>query len=147
MKKILKDLGKHILWSSLIVLGGLFLYMIIVQIIGYLPYSDRPGPGWQNDGNILSWQGISMIGGFISFLGIYILVSLLIIFGLFRIFRLFGYNRIVFSTLGGLAIGLISFYWTMGIGWYIAIDFSTIIAGGILGLIYGAFLFPRFLKT
>ena len=53
---------------------------------------------------------------------------------------------VVFSIIGGLIIGLLSLYWTLGIGWYIAIDSSTDIEGGILVLLYGGTLFPKFLR-
>ena len=120
--------------------------MTIVISIGYLPYSDRPGPGWYKKPFGISWEVISYFWSFILFLGIYILGTLIIVYFLFRLFRLIGYNRIIYSILGGLIIGFLSLYWTYGIGWYIAIDGSTILTGGILGLIYGATLFPKFLK-
>jgi len=142
----MKQFGRHLLFGLLIILGGLFLYMTIVISIGYLPYSDRPGPGWYKKPFGISWEVISYIWSFILFLGIYILGTLIIVYFLFRLFRLIGYNRIIYSILGGLIIGFLSLYWTYGIGWYIAIDGSTILTGGILGLIYGATLFPKFLK-
>ena len=142
----MKQFGRHLLFGLLIILGGLFLYMTIAISIGYLPYSDRPGPGWYKKPFGISWEEISYIWSFILFLGIYILGTLIIVYFLFRLFRLIGYNRIIYSILGGLIIGFLSLYWTYGIGWYIAIDGSTILTGGILGLIYGATLFPKFLK-
>ena len=120
--------------------------MTIALTLGYLMYSDRPGPGWVKKPIGISWSEINYITGFITFLGIYIIVTLIVVFFLFRLFRLIGYNRIVFSILGGLIIGLLSLYWTRGIGWYIAIDSSTVIVGGILGLLYGGTLFPKFLR-
>ena len=142
----MKQFGRHLLFGLLIILGGLFLYMTIAISIGYLPYSDRPGPGWYKKPFGISWDEIRYIWSFILFLGIYILGTLIIVYFLFRLFRLIGYNRIIYSILGGLIIGFLSLYWTYGIGWYIAIDGSTILTGGILGLIYGATLFPKFLK-
>ena len=142
----MKQFGRHLLFGLLIILGGLFLYMTIVISIGYLPYSDRPGPGWYKKPFGISWDETRYIWSFILFLGIYILGTLIIVYFLFRLFRLIGYNRITYSILGGLIIGFLSLYWTYGIGWYIAIDGSTILTGGILGLIYGATLFPKFLK-
>ena len=142
----MKQFGRHLLFGLLIILGGLFLYMTIAISIGYLPYSDRPGPGWYKKPFGISWDETRYIWSFILFLGIYILGTLIIVYFLFRLFRLIGYNRIIYSILGGLIIGFLSLYWTYGIGWYIAIDGSTILTGGILGLIYGATLFPKFLK-
>lgn len=146
MLKTLKKFGKHLLFGTLIILGGLFLYMIFTISIGYIPYSDRPGSGWYDKDFGISWNEISAVLGFIIFLGIYIISSLAIVYLLFRLLRLIGYNRVVFKILGGLVIGILSSYWTMGIGWYIAIDGSTVIVGGILGLIYGSTLFPKYLQ-
>lgn len=146
MKNIIKNIGNHLLWGILIILGGLFLYMVFAQMMGYLPYSDRPGPGWYEGGIRVDWDGIMFVLDFIFFLGIYITASLIVIYGLFRIFRIFGYNRTIDSILGGLIIGSVSLYWTLGIGWYIAIDGSTVIAGGIFGSLYGATIFPRLLQ-
>lgn len=146
MKQTLTKFAKHLLLGLLVILGGLFLYMIVVQIIGYLPYSDRPGSGWYKDDLSISWNEINYIWGFIWFLGIYILAELILVYGLFRLFTLIGYNRTVYATLGGLIIGFLTFYSTLGIGWYIAIDSSSVIAGGILGMLYGATLFPIYLR-
>ena len=146
LKTSIQNFGKHLLWGLLIISGGLFLYMVFVQTIGYLPYSDRPGPGWYRNEISISWDQIVYILGFISMLSIYILAELILVYGLFLLFRLIGYNRITYSILGGIIVGFLSFYSTLGIGWYIAIDLSSVIAGGILGIIYGSTLFPVFLK-
>jgi hypothetical protein len=146
LKGLLIQFGKHLFFGLLIILGGIFLYMICTISIGYLPYSDRPGPGWYKKPFGISWEEINYIWDFILLLGVYILGVLVIVYLLFRLFRLIGYNGIVYSILGGLIIGFLSFYVTLGIGWYIAIDDSTVLIGGILGLIYGAILFPKFLR-
>lgn len=145
MKQILIELGKHLLWGLLIILGGLFFYMVMVQEIGYLPYSDRPGRGWY-DGLPFSWSQISYIGGFIGLIGIYIFAELVVVYILFRLFRLMGFNHMVYAVLGGLVIGFLTAYITMGMGWYIAIDGSSVIVGGLLGAFYGAVLFPNIFR-
>ena len=140
MKQTLIRFAKHLLWGLLIILGDLFFYMVVVQAIGYLPYSDRPGPGW-HDGLFFSWSQISYIGGFIGLLGIYILAELVVVYLLFRLFRFIGFNRMVYGVLGGLLIGFLTAYITMGIGWYIAIDGSSVIVVGLLGLFTERFYF------
>ena len=146
MKKTIGQFGKHLLFGLLIILGGLFIYMTAAIYIGYLPYSDRPGPGWYDKDFGITWGEVKYVLGFIEFLGIYILGTLVVVYLLFMLFRLLGYNRIIYATLGGLIIGFLSFYMTLGIGWYIAIDASTIWIAGILGLVYGSTLFPLFLR-
>ena len=70
------------------------------------------------------------------------MAALTLTFVVFRLLRLIGYNRIVFTLLGGLITGLVTFYVTLAIGWYIAINELTVIVAGGLGLAYGATLFP-----
>jgi len=142
----LKSFGKHLMWGLIIILGGLFIYMTTIITIGYLPYSDRPGPGWYKDHWSISWEEIDYIINFLLFLAIYVLGELIIVYFLFRLFCLIGYNKIVFSLLGSIVIGFLTMYVTLGIGWYIALDGSTVLAAGILGIIYGATLFPKFLR-
>jgi hypothetical protein len=145
MSHSLRQLGAHLLWGTIVVLGGLFSYLNVALLLGYLPYSDRPGPGW-HPGVSLSLAELQSIGGFILFLSIYWLPTLLLIYFLFRLLRLVGYNRLVYAVLGGIIIGVAAGYVTLAIGWYIALDGSTVWAGIILGLLYGATLFPKFLK-
>jgi len=59
LKNSLKQFGQHLLFGSLIILGGLFLYMTIALAFGYLMYSDRPGPGWVK--NLLELVGVRYI--------------------------------------------------------------------------------------
>ena len=142
----LKSFGKHLLWGLIIILGGLFIYLITIMTIGYLPYSDRPGPGWHKDHWSISWGEIKFVIDFLLFLGIYVLGELIVGYLLFRLIRLVGYNKIVFAVLGGLIFGFLTLYVTLGIGWYIALDGSTVLVGGVLGLLYGATFFPKFMR-
>lgn len=141
----MKLFAKHIIYGLLTILGGLFLFMCLAICVGYIPYSDRPGPGWYNKPFGISSKEVYFILNFLIFLGIYILGSLIIVYFIFRLLRLVGYNKIVFSILGAITIGALSFYWTLGIGWYIALGSVPVYAGGIFGAVYGGFLFPRYL--
>ena len=119
--------------------------MCVSICVGYIPYSDRPGSGWYDKPFGISGEEVRFLFDFLIFLGVYILGSLVIVYFIFRLFRLVGYNKIVFAILGAIIIGALSFYWTLGIGWYIALGELTVYAGGLFGALYGAFLFPRFL--
>src|SRR5437764_15241795 len=46
----------------LVLLGGLLLLLLICSLVGYLPYSDRPGPGWETP-HLPSWQEIRFYAG------------------------------------------------------------------------------------
>jgi hypothetical protein len=142
LKRFLSGYGRHLLWSLLIILGGLFIYLVTALSVGYRPYSGRPRSGWHLQWELLDWSTLSFLFRFLMFLGTYLLAVLTLTFILFRLLRLLGYNRIVFALLGGLITGLATFYVTLAIGWYIAINELTVIVAGGLGLIYGATLFP-----
>jgi hypothetical protein len=46
MKRIIFDVLRVFCRYAVIVIGGTCLFLIVVQLVGYLPCSDRPGPGW-----------------------------------------------------------------------------------------------------
>jgi hypothetical protein len=92
LKNSLRQFGLHLLFGLLIILGGLFVYLIFAIAVGYLPYSDRPGPGWYKKRFGIGWDEIRFVFEFILFLGIYILGTLIIVYLLFRLFRLIGYK-------------------------------------------------------
>lgn len=142
LKRFLSGYARHLFWSLLTILGGLFLYLVTTLAIGYRPYSDRPRSGRHLEWELLDWNTLSFLFRFLFFLGIYLLAVLTLTFILFRLLRLIGYNRIVFALLGGLITGLVTFYVTLAIGWYIAISQVTVMVAGGLGFLYGATLFP-----
>jgi hypothetical protein len=136
LKQFLFGYGRHLFWGLLIILGGLLVYLTTAITVGYRPYSSRPGAGWPD------WATFLFLFRFLTLLGVYVLAALTLNFILFRLLRLIAYNRIVYALMGGLAIGLSTFYITLGIGWYIAVNELTVLVAGGLGLIYGMTLFP-----
>lgn len=146
MKQIFKKLGKHIFWGLLLILGGLFLYIITIWTIGYIPFTDNRSFGWQEEKLSISYDDINHIWQFIRLLAIYVFVELIIVYGIFSLFKLIGYNRLIYAVLGGIIIGLLTFYSALRTGWEIEVDISSIIAGGVFGFIYGTTLFPKYLK-
>jgi hypothetical protein len=142
LKHFLSGYARHLFWSLLIILGGLFIYLVLALAVGYRPYSDRPRSGLQLQWELLDWGTLSFLFRFLLFLGAYLLAVLTLTFIFFKFLRLIGYNRIVFALLGGLITGLVTFYVTLAIGWYIAINELTVIVAAGLGLVYGATLFP-----
>jgi hypothetical protein len=45
MRLLLRFLKAVALYLATVV-GGVTLFLIFAPLFGYLPYSDRPGPGW-----------------------------------------------------------------------------------------------------
>jgi len=138
-----KIVGKYLV----IVVGGTTLFLILSPLSGYLPYSDRPGPGWHSEpfhmtlsdfiGNaqfMLSWA---------LFLSLYAIAIGLILLGLARLLEHFRLNRIAVSIICSVISGFLSAYIVLGIGWYIAISSAAINVSLVLGLIFGAFVLPK----
>ncbi|WP_340154107.1 hypothetical protein [uncultured Marivirga sp.] len=146
MKTNYINFGKHLLFGTLIILGGLFLYLITVRLIGYLPYSHVPGPGWYPHQYALNWEEILFFLKFIFFLGIYLVPTLAVIFILFKFLMRLWYNRLAYTFFGTMAIAFCTAYWTWRTGGYLAFDLYTTIAGEIMGIVYGAMLFPFYIK-
>jgi hypothetical protein len=142
LKQFLFGYGRHLFWGLLIILGGLLVYLTAALAVGYRPYSSRPGVNWHPEWVLPDGATLIFLFRFLALLGVYVLAALTLNFILFRLLRLIAYNRIVFALMGGLAIGLSTFYITLGIGWYIAVNELTVLVAGGLGLIYGATLFP-----
>jgi hypothetical protein len=142
LKQFLFGYGRHLFWGLLIILGGLLVYLTAALSVGYRPYSSRPGADWHPGWEWPDWGTLIFLFRFLVLLGVYVLAALTLTFILFRLLRLIAYNRIVFALLGGLITGLLSFYITLGIGWYIAVNELTVLVAGGLGLVYGATLFP-----
>ena len=62
-KLFAKDLIRSLTLYCLIVAGGTALLLFVASAVGYLPYSDRPGPGWHG----AHIPGLREIGFYFSF--------------------------------------------------------------------------------
>jgi hypothetical protein len=128
-----------------IIVFGTALFIFLCQLVGFLPYSDRPGPGFYG------WfplRTLSDIGGaawfdlsFGIFAAPFFLMYAILILTLFLALRLSTINRWFLAVPAALVFGFLSLYVMGGIGWYIAISGVAIIAAGVLGLAFGALCF------
>ena len=66
--------------------------------------------------------------------------------GLFKLLLRIGYNPVVYGVAGSVIIGLSTAFWIWLTGGYLAFDVYTTIAGELLGIGYGAFLFTFYIK-
>lgn len=116
----------HILLGLLIIIGGLYIF-------------------------VMGYKGVTFVKNsgeeyFFLNLGIAILVELVLVFGLFSLLKLIGYNKIVYRILGGVIIGVSTFLITEIALWFVPIGQSVSNLAGLLGLIYGAVLLPIYIK-
>lgn len=144
LKRLCKQfLGTAALFSALVGLGTSTV-LLFASCIGYLPYSDRPGPGWWAPAH---WPSLSEVGNYLGFAPWFAYFCLYFGVGLFALSLVLGVaatpawlTRFLGGGISALAAGLA----VAGAGWYFAlasIGPNTAIA---IGLFYGVFLFPRF---
>ena len=127
----------------LVLMGGLLLLLVSCALVGYLPYSDRPGPGW-GASHLPGWEEIQF------YMGWEVHMAPLLLLGgtIFYIFvLLMGWLRAprwLLSLSAGILCGLLSLVVTAGVGWYISIAAFPVYAAGVLGLLFGCLILPRF---
>ena len=147
MKKLAIDLLKTVGLYLVVVVGGVLSFLSLAQVFGYLPYSDRPGPGWFGRFPAISWaefwHGASYHFGWSALLLPYAAVSGFIMFLIVRVLERFRTPRVVVAVVGALLGGIVSGYIVLGVGWYIAIAAAPVYVAMVLGLIFGALLLPR----
>ena len=116
--------------------------LALVNSTGYLPYSDRPGPGWQSP-HLPSVQELAFFGGFAllvlrssAFYGV-IFAAAGLVLGFCSLPR-WGLRVLAVPT-GFLASGLIM----ASVGWMIAISSAGVYIAAGCGAFWGFFVFPR----
>ena len=146
VKAFLLDLLRSIGLYVLIVVGGSLCFLCVAPMFGYLPYSDRPGPGWYGKFPALSWaafwDGVVSMFDWALLLVPYALVAGLIVFAVARLLERFKAPRVLVAVVGALLAGFVSGYIVLAIGWYIAIAEAPVYFAIVLGLVFGVFLLP-----
>lgn len=146
--KTLKRLGKQflgtaVLFSALVGLGT-SMVLLLASCIGYVPYSDRPGPGWWAH---VHWPSLAEIGNYLGFAPWFAYFCLYFGVGLFALSLVLGLMvapRWLNGLLGGGFAALAAEQAVAGAGWYIALAAMGPNTAMAIGLLYGVFLFPRF---
>jgi hypothetical protein len=139
--RFLFDWAKSLGLFVVVVATGTFLFLVSSTIVGFLPYSDRPGPGWGR--GAFSWHEV---GFFVGWLPLLIYPLLFLGLSLFPFVRLLGWFRAprwLLRVFGTVFSGLSAFVAVMAAGWYIAISQYPVYAGALSGIVYGAILLPR----
>lgn len=117
------------------------ILLLLIECIGYLPYSDRPGPGWQHP----HLPAIAEVGFYLSFvlyLGIPTLLYAAAHTLLATIYDLCSLPRWLVRTLGGLTAFLSAGLLMEGAGWMIAIAPIGVYLAAACGLLWGVLVLP-----
>ncbi|HWR16328.1 MAG TPA: hypothetical protein VN577_15980 [Terriglobales bacterium] len=144
MLRALRDMLSAVALYVLVLGGGLFISLILMSTIGFLPYSDRPGPGFYG----VHLPSVQEIGFYLNFIW-FALVVFVLYWGvlLYILVRLLGALHMpmwFIRSVGFAVAGIASLLGVAGAGWYIALANEVVYLGGALGAAYGAILLPRF---
>jgi hypothetical protein len=82
---------------------------------------------------VAGWGLLVLVSSPLAFIPIFVIVRLL---------EWSGVPRFINATAGGLFGGLISSYFILGMGWYIALAGPPLIIAGSLGALYGSWILP-----
>jgi hypothetical protein len=142
MKRLLRSYLIAIGLYLLVVGGGVVITLTLSSAVGYLPYSDRPGPGWHEPS-----LSVSQMAYYFSWATLLALPSLMwgtAVFGFVLLLRFLGGPNILIRVLGGLCAATVSLVVVADAGWYIAIAAFPIWVSAALGAVWGAALLPRY---
>ena len=128
----------------LVVVGGVTLFLILAPLFGYLPYSDRPGPGWYGRFPAMGWSEFWANGWNMLSLGIFLGIvfpvpgaaGMLLI----RAFECVVRNRTARRSAATLIAALAAGFWMIGAGWYISAGLPLVVLASLLGAVTGGAL-------
>ncbi len=148
---MLKSLARRFAGTALLFSGivgiGTSLLLLLSSCFGYLPYSDRPGPGWWGRVHWPSWAEFVSYIGFAPWFAYFCLFFGLGLFGLCLVLGVASTPRWLNRFVGGVIAAAAAGLAVMAAGWYLALAAIGPDAAIVLGLLYGVFLFPRFIES
>ena len=122
---LLKSLGRRFAGTVLLFSGfvgiGTSIVLLLSSCAGYLPYSDRPGPGWWGRVHWPSWTEFLNYIGFAPWFAYFCLYFGLGLFGLSLILGAASTPRWLNRLIGGLIAAIAAGLGVMAAGWYLAL--------------------------
>ena len=127
-----------------LVIGGIALFMVGGMLVGYLPYTDRPGPGWYGASNTI--HELPMVGQWLRLNPwvppIYGAVLFILMKGLSIVPRV---PRALVRVVASVLTAAIAIVWALATGWYFSLSLSVQWAAPLLSIAYGGWFLPRVL--
>ena len=127
--------------------GVAALAVIVLPLVGYMSFGDRPGPGWYGWPKNITWDAVVSLVNYAVALPVLGAVPALIYFAVpyacVRLLQLTRIPRWVGQVVGGLLSGAVALLIIEMAGWYIALGALAAYAGILGGTLYGAFVLAR----
>ena len=127
--------------------GVAALAVIILPLIGYMSFGDRPGPGWYGLPKNITWDGIRSLVEYALALPVFgavpALIYFLVPYACVRLLQLTRLPRWVGQLVGGLLCGAVALLIIEMAGWYIALGALAAYTGVLGGTLYGALVMAR----
>lgn len=130
---------------NLVVIVTILALLLGCSAVGYLPYSDRPGPGWGNvPAHLPRLEEIQYFAGWTVFLIPMCAFWGSVIFFFAAWATWFRTPRWLVRVLGILFCGFLALLAAAAAGWYISIAAFPVYGAGVAGGLFGGLMLPRF---
>ena len=143
----LYDLAKGAALYLAIVVGGITLFLILSPIFGYVPYGDRSGPAWVGSFPALGWAAFwnhalrSLTFG--AYLCLLMAPAAVFCAGAIRVAERMHASTSLVRVGGGLVTTIVTAFFALGAGWFVALPRPAWLVSIALGLLAGGWLLPR----
>ena len=141
------DLVKSVGLYVVIVIGGTICFLCLAPVVGYLPYSDRPGPGWYGSFPAINWaEFIETVRFMLSWAELFIwqaILFALLIFLLARSLELIRTPRFVVAIVCAVVSVFLTGFLILAAGWYISLGAAPFYFAILLALVFGGLLIPK----
>src|SRR5260370_15455642 len=141
-------------WQITVVLYNLVVMLTVLVLllgcsaVGYLPYSDRPGPGWGNvAAHVPRLEEIQYFGAWTIYLVPMCAFWGSVLFFLGAWAAWFKTPRWLIWVSGALFYGFLTLLATDAAGWYIAIAPFPVYGTGVAGALFRALILPHFCEV
>ncbi|MGH7324615.1 MAG: hypothetical protein ACREJ9_08205 [Candidatus Rokuibacteriota bacterium] len=144
MKRFILDFARTSGLYVVVLVGGTVLIVVATAFIGYLPYSDRPGPGWYGWRGSISLHELAFVLQWSIFLVIPAAVVGAFLFLSVQLLQWLHTPRWLIGALGALVSGVLSLMVVAGVGWIVALGAVAACGAGIIGGFFGGWFLPRY---
>jgi hypothetical protein len=145
--KFLLDLVKSVGLYLIVVVGGTVGFLSLAPVVGYVPYSDRPGSGWFGRFPAISWaefvENVQFMVDWAQLFVWHAIILALLIFLLARGLELVRAPRLVVAIICAVVSAFFTGFLVAAAGWYIAIGAAAVYFAMFLALVFGALLLPK----